>query len=196
MMKGINMIIDETQRLAITVIRTGKHPLNSVQLIYDLSLFSSIFCIPSVIESTFSASPAPHQTSVIAASILDSIIHPASHSESSPVVPRSSHLSIPDVHPLLLSSTNTSPSPIPRLFLASALTPYRDITYTDAKQKQHLAVEAAIREGLKLGVQNHYLDGIPALFTSANLLRDAISQWHTGGLTDRSERVAIGRFRI
>jgi tRNA nucleotidyltransferase (CCA-adding enzyme) len=76
--------------------------------------------------------------------------------------------------------------------MGAALTPFRGITYTDSKKKSHPAAEAVIREGLKLGTQNHYLDGVPLLFASAEMLADPdLSQ-------DRfkipSERVAIGPF--
>lgn len=44
--------------------------------------------------------------------------------------------------------------------------------YKDRKDKWHPAVEAALRDGVKLGMQNHYLDGIPALFEAAEILKD------------------------
>lgn len=44
--------------------------------------------------------------------------------------------------------------------------------YKDRKGKWHPAVEAALRDGVKLGMQNHYLDGIPALFEAAEILKD------------------------
>ena len=52
------------------------------------------------------------------------------------------------------------------------MTPYADVRYTPSKKKdQKPAVEAVIREGLKLGLQNHYADGVPALFAAAAVLR-------------------------
>jgi hypothetical protein len=101
----------------------------------------------------------------------------------------SSSIDLPSVHKTLLSSI-ISPGVKSRLFLAAALTPYHGITYTDSKKKSHPAVEAALREGLKLGTQNHYLDGIPALFVAADLLKNPTLG--NRKLTLPSERVAIG----
>lgn len=58
----------------------------------------------------------------------------------------------------------------PRIFLAAALTPFRRVSYA-AKKKSVPAIEIVIREAVKLGMQNHYLDGIPALFAAADVLR-------------------------
>jgi len=55
--------------------------------------------------------------------------------------------------------------------MACALTPYRGVTYVDEKGKNRSAVEAVIREGLKVGTKNHYLDGVPALFSASELLK-------------------------
>jgi tRNA nucleotidyltransferase (CCA-adding enzyme) len=71
------------------------------------------------------------------------------------------------------------------LYLACALTPYRGITYVDVKGKMHSAVEAVIREGLKVGTKNHYLDGIPSLFSASEILK-------APDIETPSERVAIG----
>jgi tRNA nucleotidyltransferase (CCA-adding enzyme) len=77
-----------------------------------------------------------------------------------------------------------------RLFLAAALTPFREITFLDSKNKKRPAVEAIIRDGLKLGTQNHYLDGIPPLFTASEILRS--SELRRRRFAEVSERVAIG----
>jgi tRNA nucleotidyltransferase (CCA-adding enzyme) len=77
-----------------------------------------------------------------------------------------------------------------RLFLAAALTPYRGITCLDAKKKERSAVDAVIRDGLKLGTQNHYLDGIPPLFTASELLKS--SELKGQKYADASQRVAVG----
>jgi len=106
-----------------------------------------------------------------------------------------SSITLPSVHETLLSST-FSPGTKSRLFLAAALTPYRGIQYTDSKKsdskkKPHFAVEAAIREGAKLGTQNHYLDGIPPLFVAADLLKDP--RLINDKFQSPSERVAVGQ---
>lgn len=145
----------------------------SIQLIDDLSLTSSIFDIPSSVAPKLSSSPGPPSLGLAAASILHALTQP-------------SPSSIPQVHPTITSAFSHDSSTRPRLYLACALTPYRHVTYTDAKEKVHLAVEAALREGVKLGVQNHYLDGIPALFASADLLQNPM----IGG---EKERVRMGK---
>ena len=55
----------------------------------------------------------------------------------------------------------------------------------DLPRTLHLAVEAAIRDGVKLGNQNHYLDGIPALFQAVDVLKEP----QLGG---EKERVKMG----
>lgn len=87
-------------------------------------------------------------------------------------------------------SGSSSASIIPRLYLACALTPYTGILYEDGKKRERPAVEAAIREGLKIGTKNHYLDGIPALFIAAERLRSPIVG--SDKFKTPSERVAIG----
>lgn len=47
-----------------------------------------------------------------------------------------------------------------------------------------------LRESLKLGTQNHYLDGIPSLFSAAQLLKSPTFVHEKD--QHRSERVAIG----
>lgn len=163
----------------------GRDPVNSILLIHDLSLHAAIFLMPPSITSTFSSKPSQSITSVSAATLLQTLLGTAS--------PSSCLAGIPTLHKALTSSALSVPGTVPRLFLAAALTPFHGITYVDAKKKPHLAVEAAIREGTRLGVQNHYLDGIPALFASSELLSNAIltKDKHTTA----SERVALGKLR-
>ncbi|KZT22100.1 hypothetical protein NEOLEDRAFT_1157898 [Neolentinus lepideus HHB14362 ss-1] len=158
----------------------GRNPLHSIQLIDSLSLYNSVFCLPPSITLSFSKPPSCPSTSLAAASILHILLSSPSTSASSP--------SLPPIHPLFTSfpyDTSTQA----RLYLASALTPFGGIIYTDAKGKQHPVVEAAIRECLKLGTQNHYLDGIPALFAAAETLRNPVLE----RFDKPSQRVAIGQ---
>ena len=122
---------------------------------------TSIFDIAAYVASKFSAPLGPPTHGLAAASIL----HILTQLDS----PSSRLIAL---HPTLKASFNHEASTPPRLYLASMLTPYRHVTYKDPKGKVHFAAEAAIREGVKLGVQNHYLDGIPALFASADLLQN------------------------
>ncbi|GJJ13929.1 hypothetical protein Clacol_008186 [Clathrus columnatus] len=123
----------------------GPDPLRAVQLIHALSLYRSIFTPPSSFVP--SENPFNHQTGLAAV--------------WKTVTPHSS----------LLQHTRSSASIQGRLFLASALTPFKDSFYTQ-KNKQKPLIEACLRDGLKLGVQDHLLDGIPVLFKGAKLISD------------------------
>ena len=79
-----------------------------------------------------------------------------------------------------------------RLYLAATLTPYKNITYRDKKNKPQPVIDFILRESLKLGTQNHYLDGIPSLFSAAQLLKSPTFVYDKD--RHRSERVAIGWF--
>ncbi|EGO02775.1 hypothetical protein SERLA73DRAFT_176148 [Serpula lacrymans var. lacrymans S7.3] len=157
----------------------GPKPLRSIKLIHELSLYSCIFSIPPEIMQIMSAPLSHLDSSLAATSVLHALISTDSTSISA------SHL--PPLHPTLLHATRDVVGNAARLYLASALFPYHVITYTDKKKRQHLAVEAVLQEGLKLGKQNHYLDGIPSLFAAADLLKDPISK-----IGMPSERVVIG----
>lgn len=139
----------------------GRDPLLSVRLIDSLSLQPAIFSVPHAISSTFSSHPTSYKSSLAAATILHVLLHDPSA------------LNLPDIHPLLLSQLELDKTAARRLYLAAVLTPYKGLTYQE-KKKERPAVEAAIREGLKLGAQCHYLDGVPALFAAAELLRDPV----------------------
>jgi len=157
----------------------GRNPLCAIKFINDLSLYHSIFSvIPSDISATFSATPGSAHDSLVAASILHALLHPV-HS-----------LPLPTLHPTLLSAVKADPSCKARLYLATNLTPYKNISYSDKKKKIHSAIDFVVRESLKLGTQNHYLDGIPALFAAAQLLKDRTL--NVENHQKPSERVAIG----
>ena len=74
---------------------------------------------------------------------------------------------------------------VARLYLAAILTPFQGIEYRDHKQKDHPLVEAVIRDSLKLGTQNHYLDGIPVLFAATQLIKTEV-------MNDSLDRVRLG----
>lgn len=67
------------------------------------------------------------------------------------------------------------------------------MTYLDKKKKTQQAIEFIIRESVKLGKQNHFLDGVPALFAAARLLQNPTLDQEK--FQKPSERVAIGRYR-
>jgi tRNA nucleotidyltransferase (CCA-adding enzyme) len=159
----------------------GPDPTRGILLIEHLSLYDSIFnVIPPEVKTSLSAGLAPSTSSVKAGCILRSILEPA----DSPLA------DLTPIHPALVSAVKDDAAATARLYLAAALTPHAGITYLDKKKKSQSAVECAIRESLKLGTQNHYVDGIPLLFAAAQLL-------HNPDLTREkfqtpSERVALG----
>jgi len=132
----------------------------SLHLLDDLSLFPLVFHIPPAIASTLSSQPSSPSLALAAASILQTFLQPDT-----------ALFRHPPLHPLISSGLSSSTSVIPRLYMACALTPYRGVTYVDEKGKNRSAVEAVIREGLKVGTKNHYLDGVPALFSASELLK-------------------------
>lgn len=98
--------------------------------------------------------------------------------------------SLPALHPSL---TPPSSSECARLFLAATLSPFFGLTYNDGRKKRtSTAVEIVIRDALKLGTKNHYMDGIPAFFKAAELIRDPTLDKFGG----EEQRVNIGECRI
>ncbi|KAL0950683.1 hypothetical protein HGRIS_007462 [Hohenbuehelia grisea] len=163
----------------ITKMMKGGDPLSAMRHIHNLNLYSSIFAaLPREITSSFSDVLGPSTDALKASTILLALLEPPTSMALCPV------------HPTLLSTLSTDPTSRPRLFLAAALTPYRGVTYQDRKKKTIPAVDAAIRESLKLGAQNHFLDGIPALFAASGML--VSSALDDARFTGPSERVAIG----
>jgi len=153
MMKGPNVLSRFLPNLTSI---PGNDPLHSIRLINDLGLYRSIFSvIPPSISDTFSASPGPESSSLKAATILQAFVSSST-----------------SVHPTLLQPLHSDPTCKPRLFLATALLPYLGISYRDAKGKSLPAVAYVLRECLKLGTQNHFLDGIPVLFDAYQVLRN------------------------
>ena len=134
-----------------------------------------MFHIPRSITTELSSPPAPSYVAFAAASILH-------------ILTQADSPSIPALHPLLRQGIQSRETRA-RLYLACALRPFYGITYQDKKKKTLPAVDAAIRESLKLGTQNHYLDGIPVLFAAAELLREPGIQTYVGS---NRERVSIG----
>ncbi|EJD04209.1 uncharacterized protein FOMMEDRAFT_155333 [Fomitiporia mediterranea MF3/22] len=157
----------------------GRDPLHSIRLITSLNLYSSITAVPLAIASTFSPSLSPPSSAIGAATLL----HAALSNSFSDT------LHLPPPHPLLLSQLEIDKTLRPRFFLAALMTPYANVQYTPKKKKSTApAVEVVIREGLKLGLQNHYADGVPALFAAANVLRGVDASQFDGS----KERSRIG----
>ncbi|KAG1769639.1 hypothetical protein EDD22DRAFT_948891 [Suillus occidentalis] len=143
----------------------------------DLKLYKSIYHVPPQITSIASSTPKPHDLSLRTATILHDLLSSPSEDSMS-------------LHPTLRSYVLQEPGCKARLFLAASLYSYHGITYKDAKGKEQTLVKCAIQDGLKLGRQNHYLDGIPALYSASELLNGA--SLGQDKLKMPSERVAIG----
>lgn len=162
----------------ISKMMKGQDPLHSIRLIHELALYPSIFsALPPEVSSTLSSAPSGSERAVSAAAILNTLLLPEQPS-------------FPKVHHRLLAALQTDPSCRPRLYLATALIPYLGVTYRDKKKRLCPAVEVVTREALKLGKQNHYLDGIPLLFTAAELLGSFVTHHLT--LPPAKERKTIG----
>ncbi|KAI0005366.1 hypothetical protein BJV74DRAFT_762033 [Russula compacta] len=157
----------------------GRDPLLSLHLLDDLSLFPLVFHVPPAIASTLSSLPLSPSHALAAAAILHTFLRPDA-----------ALFRHPPLHPLISSGHSSSASVVPRLYMACALTPYRGITYVDEKGKKRPALEAVIREGLKVGTKNHYLDGIPHLFFASVLLNSPDIE--DDKFKTPSERIAIG----
>ncbi|KAJ7630487.1 hypothetical protein FB45DRAFT_915676 [Roridomyces roridus] len=160
----------------MTKIMKGPDPLRGIQLVDHLSLYDSIFkVIPAEAIASLSAPLAPSITAVKAGYILKRIFD-------------SDMPGVTSVHPTLISAVQEDSTATARLYLAAALTPYMGLTYLDKKNKTQSAVECAIRESLKLGTQYHFVDGIPLLFTAAQVLKNPdLEKFQTP-----SPRVALG----
>ncbi|KAG8836724.1 CCA tRNA nucleotidyltransferase, mitochondrial [Serendipita sp. 411] len=77
---------------------------------------------------------------------------------------------LPALDPSLLEVVQNDKSTRARIRLAALLTPFRWILFEEKKKKIPL-VDSVIRDGLKLGSMNFYLNGIPPLFKGAELIR-------------------------
>lgn len=152
--------------------------MRSLQLIRELSLYHSIFSvIPPEAQATLTL--ALSESSPISALAAASILHVLlSVDASNPLAP----------HPALLSLARESSAARARLYLASALLPYHGLTYRDQKDKEQSVVACVIRESLKLGSQNHYLDGIPILFSAL----PSVNQGLDAQYQQPMERVPLG----
>ena len=148
-------------------------------MVHELLLYDVVFsAVPGDITATFSETPAPSERALASASILHALLNDVDSD-------------LPPLHPSLFEATKTDASSVSRLYLASMLAPFANVTYVDKKHKSNPATAIVIRESLKLGTQNHYLDGIPPLFAAHQLLHDALDDPRR--LESPSPRLAIGR---
>ncbi|KAJ2919230.1 hypothetical protein MD484_g1082, partial [Candolleomyces efflorescens] len=156
----VSKVARERVGIEIDKMVQGQDPLHSIDLFHQLSLYDPVFfsAIPQDISSTFSEKTFPLNSGLANSTVLDAIL-------------KRLDARIPRPHPIYLRHFQKDSTAKPRLYLATALTPYYGAAYVDKKKKKHAAVEAVIRESLKLGVQQHYLDGIPVLFLAVDPVR-------------------------
>ena len=161
--------------------RQALEPLRAIQIIHDLSLYHTVFHVPPETIDNASAPVASPELSLTACTILhDLLFQPSSGPPKYTTRP----------HPALVAHALSDRDTRARLFLGASLFSFAGITYKDHKQKVHPLVEAVIRQGLKLGNKNYYLDGIPTLFDAAALLK-GVSLENIRSASS-SERVVMG----
>lgn len=157
----------------------GPDPLRSIQIIHRHSLFEPIVnALPSEVSNTLSDEPLDSKIGLGAATILNLLLDRPDNQNQ-----------IPALHPYFLKHLQTDPTTRSRLYLASFLAPYLSITYTTKKNKDLPAVEAVIRDALKLGTQNHYLDGIPCLFDAIPRIRQFMADYSAAPLSNRRSHI-------
>ncbi|KAH8834931.1 hypothetical protein DL96DRAFT_1665961 [Flagelloscypha sp. PMI_526] len=159
----------------------GRDPVNPMKLIHEHSLYDAIFgTFPPDIKSSLSGPAEPSKLALAAVSILRYLLDPSLYPS----------IILPSLHPTLLQAVKSDPTCVTRLYLGASLIPWRDVTYTDKKKKVNSAVEAAIKESLKIGSQSHLSDGVPALFAAQKII--GLPELAEARLKMPSERVAIG----
>ena len=149
----------------MTVSILGRDPLYAAQLIWDLELYHAIFSVlPTGIKASIPSKLleiAPTDA-LATVSVLRALF--------------SGDNNLPPLHSAFLSLMQEDPALKARFYLAGLLLPYLGITYRDGKAKTQSTVSAVIRESLKLGTQNHYLDGVPALFAGIPILKNGMEK--------------------
>ncbi|KAF9535748.1 hypothetical protein CPB83DRAFT_842268 [Crepidotus variabilis] len=151
----------------VTKMIQGRDPLRSAQLIGELDLYHPIFSvIPEIAKAGipkefFQAAP---QEGLAAVSILHTVTSPDGSDLVRP-------------HSDLVTPLRKDHGAVARLYLAALLLPWKQFTHVDSKKKTQSTVAAVIRESLKLGTQNHYLDGVPALFDGIQTLKDGLRKF-------------------
>ena len=168
-----------SQSLALNFSRPSPaaEPFRAVQNIFELQLYDAIFyvknqqCIPPPSEES-------QREALAASSILRSLLQPSEDSE------------IPQVHHLLVSAAKDDKGDLSRFYLAALLQPYNGLTYQDQKGRTQLVIDFMIREAIKRGSQHHYLDGIPALYKAAPLIKEAVEE----NIKTPLDRVRLGLY--
>lgn len=87
----------------------------------------------------------------------------------------------------MLSAISEDSTSKARLSLAALLVPFRGLSYKE-KNKTVPVVTSALRDSLKLGTQNHFLNGIPVLFAAIPIIKNTMEQHSTVPM----DRVKLG----
>ncbi|KAG8821361.1 CCA tRNA nucleotidyltransferase, mitochondrial [Serendipita sp. 399] len=134
----------------------GPDPVYAITLLHSFDLLPSILtALPQALESA-SSPIGPVQQAVDGIATVETLL--------------SSDDRLLALDPILTKAVLSEKSTRARFRLAGLLTPFRGIKYM-VKSKTIPLVDSAIRDGLKLGSQNFYLNGIPSLFSAAELIR-------------------------
>ncbi|CAE6450918.1 unnamed protein product [Rhizoctonia solani] len=130
----------------------GKSPLLSLTTIEKYGIYDTVFGVPSDVAGKTTGTQRAQSTGIHAASILCSFL------DSVPT-------SLPAPHTELLKQAHEDHGLRQRLIFGAALTPWRDMTYP--QKKGYLpVVEHNVKEGLKIGSQNHFIPSVPRLFAA------------------------------
>lgn len=155
-------------------------PVRGLNRIEELNLYSTVFQVPEQAASTVTGEPGPIDRAAASASILNTLWR----TDPPPT------LNLVPVHSALPSHVRGK-LVMARLYLACALIPYHGLEYRDHKNKSKPLVDAVIRDGLKLGVQNHYLDGIPALFDAWDFVSPQVAALSEGQSPDDRRKIGM-----
>ncbi|KAF8610259.1 hypothetical protein BDV93DRAFT_429846 [Ceratobasidium sp. AG-I] len=152
----------------------GTSPLLSLSTIDTLGLYTPVFGIPPALTGKTSGKPKAQSTAISAASMLCNLLS-------------STSTLTPPVHRLLLEPAREDLGVRQRLIFGTALTPWKHMRYLEKKKTVSL-VEGVIKEGLKIGGQNHFITSVPSLFVAHEKLSNPSLEKFNGP----EERALIG----
>ncbi|KAF8710251.1 Poly A polymerase head domain, partial [Rhizoctonia solani] len=129
-----------------------KSPLLSLTSIEKYGIYDTVFGIPPDLVGKATGIRHSRSTGINAASILCNFFN-------------SAPTTLPIPHYELLKQAHEDHGLRQRLIFAAALTPWRDMICPQKKGHQS-AVELIVKEGLKIGSQNHFIPSVPKLFAA------------------------------
>lgn len=111
----------------------------------SLGLYDAICWLPDSTRQALRGTPKPRSIGLRAAIILDSLL---SQAKSDLSATTSMGIELPPIHPSLLTHALEA-GVRPRMYLASYLTPWKELTMPE-KKRNVSAVEVLMRDGLKV----------------------------------------------